>query len=273
MQATGNKTFSPYTLSIRITADGFSFFLNNATEPALVRHEAYSVRPGESLAEALREALAASPLAAKATDRIFVISTLPATRVPLDHFRQDEAETLYRLTFPEANLRTHSLFYNILPSLEVAELCLLDKQMEQVLKERFAHHLHRISAGSCVAETLKTYEDACPQHTRRLYAVFGQADIQVFSFLNRQLQFANSYPRSTAANALYFLLQAWKSLGLDAQKDACLLIQAPADIPAALCAYLAHVEALRPSLLCPTLPQALTDTLPFDVQALFTNKL
>ena len=59
---------------------------------------------------------------------------------------------------------------------------------------------------------------------RRLYAHTNGRQLFLFSYNDGKLQFANSFEASSLSNQVYFLLYAWKQLGLQQAKDTCILL-------------------------------------------------
>lgn len=251
--------------------DGFSFFVDNTSDLALVQQEYHAVTDGAAYADELRRALHTSTLAAKAGNTVYALVQAPATRVPFEHFRKDEAEALYCLTFAPADARKQTVFYNILPRLEVVEISAVDKEVEQVLQERYAHRLQWLTPNSRLLKPMQSYDERQPGTARRLYAYCREADMFLFSFEGQKLRFANSYTVAAPSNAIYYLLYAWKLLGFDAQQDECRLINATNGMQQGLRAYLRHVDELQPERLFPSLPQTRTFHIPFDILTLLSD--
>lgn len=274
MQVTGNKTSQSYSLSIRLRTDGFSFFLNNPSSFSFLQKEDYTVTADKAYAQRLQQALQTSALTQKELSDVHVLTCTPATRIPLDYFRKDEAEALYRLTFPQTDINNQSVFYNILPQLEIVEINSIAKDVEQVLQERYNPILHLNGLNSCLLETLKTYEEQQPDTTRRLYACFREQEMLLLCFGDRKLAFANSYDIAATANAVYYLLYIWKLLGLNPLEDECVLINSrySPSVQEALGAYLRHVDELSPLAVFPQLPQTGNTDIPFDVLALLLKR-
>ena len=84
-------------LSIRIYSDGFSFSTPDSSKEVTAHRD-------ESLVEALEAAFKQSALLRPDYDEVNVYADYPSTRIPLDEFRSEEAQALYRLTFGEDSL-------------------------------------------------------------------------------------------------------------------------------------------------------------------------
>ena len=95
---------------------------------------------------------------------------------------------------------------------------------------------------------------------RRLYAYSHDGELFVFSFADGSLYYANSFWPATDEEARYYLFGVWQRLNFDPEKDELLLISYDAMLPL-LQPYIRHIAILTPSML------RLHDTegLPFDL--------
>ena len=99
MPATGNKSYHPLSLSIRLHADGFSFFVCDPQTSSLVRGEHFRRSADVPLAQQLQQELCRPDYFNRQIDQTYVLICTPSTRGPLEEFRRDEAAALYGLTF------------------------------------------------------------------------------------------------------------------------------------------------------------------------------
>ena len=270
MQATGNNPNQPYSLSIRLHADGLSFF---GYRPAngRVACETYPYVPGKDPIETLREALDQSAIARWEGDRLMTcaLTQSPAMQVPLDCFHKEEAHALYRLTYSSGE-RKGKVYYNILPHLEVAQIFTIDNEAEKILCQRFPgirfYHSHTM-----ILEKMWMLEK---QGARRLYACFLEKEMFVFAYREQRLAYANSFQSDVLENAVYFLLSVWKNLGMDAQADECVLLGGHVIKPHVaqiLSRYLAHVEELCATDVYRRSTLAKNPQMPFDLLSLWVN--
>ena len=136
MQETGNNQSQTYNLSIRLHADGFSFYSYNPTRTEPVAIEDYIYHEEESVAETLKKAIAQSAIVRKRNNPVvYGLVTGLSMQVPLECFRKEEAHALYRLTY--AQEKTGKTYYNILPHLEIAQIFTVDHEVERILNQHF----------------------------------------------------------------------------------------------------------------------------------------
>ena len=62
-------------------------------------------------------------------DEVNVYADYPSTRIPLDEFRSEEAQALYRLTFGNDSLTGMNMHYEMLPALETIEVFVIDAEI------------------------------------------------------------------------------------------------------------------------------------------------
>ena len=150
MQETGNNQSQTYNLSIRLHADGFSFYSYNPTRTEPVAIEDYIYHEEESVAETLKKAIAQSAIVRKRNNPVvYGLVTGLSMQVPLECFRKEEAHALYRLTY--AQEKTGKTYYNILPHLEIAQIFTVDHEVERILNQHFPgirfYHSHTMIIG------------------------------------------------------------------------------------------------------------------------------
>lgn len=269
MQATGNNQNQSYSLSIRLYADGFSFYSYSPNAGQAIREERHTVKEGQEAAEVLRQALATSELT-HSTDymAVYILVSGPSMQVPLEAFRKEEAAMLYRLTF--AKETTGKIYYNILPHLEIAKVFDVDRDTEKVLCTHFPT-LRFYHSDTMLLEKIALSDT--PDKTR-LYVHFYEQEMSVFRFRNQHLLYANTFPADQAENAAFFILSVWKNLEMEAQTDECTLLgdnRIKSDTAQLLARYLGHVNDLPRTELFRRSALAQHPSIPFDLLALLAN--
>ena len=270
MQVTGNNQHSQHTLSIRISTDGFSFYVFCPQEeiPFAVFHFDLS---DEDIPEYMQKCFEQAHLDAYTYDRVYALASTPSTRIPLEDFRKDEADPLYRLTFPDT-AKTDKVFYNILPHVETAELFSLPSDVSTWLCRRFPD-IRIYGQYSMLLERLMGIERRSTS-CRNLYVYLEDKRMFACQFRDGRLTFANTYMAEDRTNRLYFILHAWKTLGANAEQDRCILLNASScqkGMAEDLQKYLRHVVTPGPADLFPRLSASHIPGMPFDLFMLLTN--
>jgi len=276
MPATGNKSYHPLSISIRLHADGFSFFVCDLQTSNLIRGEHFRLSEGVSLVEQLSQELSRPDYFNRQIDQCFVLVCSPSTHVPLEEFRRDEAAEFYGLTFSDFDAARQRVAYNILPHLEIVELYALSTDVEEVILQFYPTARFFASRAILMERLLLLEEDQSSEHAR-LY-VCPEADAySLYAFRQQHLVFANTFGVTNKPDALYFILNVWKQLELDALHDT-LRILAPqedrdSELQSALAEYIVHVDSLKSEDIFSHVPLASEKQVPLDLMALLLNRV
>ena len=276
MPATGNKSYHPLSLSIRLRADGFSFFVCDLQTSSLIRGEHFRLADSLSLAEQLSQELCRPDYFNRQIDQCFVLICTPSTRVPIEEFRREEAAALYELTFAGQDMSRQRVAYNILPQLESAEIYAIPTDVEEVILQ-FYPTARFFASRAILMERLLLLEEDQPQQAARLYVCSEAEGYSLYAFDGRRLRFANTFSITSVPDALYFVLNVWKTLALDSLRDSLKFV-APMDerdeqLRTALADYLMHVDVLSPADIFPRVPLAREKQVPVDLMALLLNRI
>lgn len=210
---TTSKPQAPKRLSIRITADGFSFITEDPATGALWRRDDFPVADPADFTATLRRAL--DHIAEAQYAAVEVVVSSPSTRIPLDEFRRDDLPTLYRVVFPATPLAGQDICYTILPQLEVAEIFTIAHEARLAVSERYPLCAFRNVAGHELERMLARHRR---EPRPALYIHTFDHTLLVASFADGEMTFANTFPTATTADALYFTLYTFQTLGLDPRK-------------------------------------------------------
>lgn len=232
MLVTGNKKYTEQELSIRIYSDGFSFYTPHSQKDVKVKKD-------ETLNDVLEEAFRTNALLRPDYDEVHIYADYSSTRIPLDEFRSEEAQALYRLTFGKDSLQGMNMHYEMLPALEVIEVFVVDAEIEATILRHYPHASIHSYFGQLMNKMLS--KDKRQRGTeKRLYVHSNGSQLFMFTYENGKLQFANSFEATTLSNQLYFLLYVWKQLGMDQRNDVCMLLSKDKTLEAELRKYITH---------------------------------
>lgn len=223
MQVTGNNNTN-YSLSIRVTADGFSFSVTeaNSGDPLYAMHCGAAQLAGRTLAEALAEALKEDELHAYAYARVRVIMESNTTCIPRQEFNADALPALYSLVFPtSADARGEEVAYTHLPQLDLVLLYTIPAQVRETILATFPEASFTTSFA-VVLGRIATYFKRRQLQDSNLFAYVTQRQLFLYSIAGDRLLFANSFLlQDDVRDALYYLLSVWKQLSLDALSHCC----------------------------------------------------
>ncbi len=237
-----------------------------------VQREAYTYAEGRIAVDTLAEALNNSSLLKRDFASVRVLVNAPTAHIPLDVFKQDEAEPLYRLTFSgDVPLGEH-VYYNVLSRPEMVVVSALPGDIHHLLHERYPQ-LRLFCVDSTLMPTLMSYDESQPaSRGRRLYAYLHEGGINLYAPENGKILFANQFETQTTPDCIYFILHVWRELALDTRRDTLFLLGSATDVLAlreTLTRYLQHIETPTSHAFFPNLPQLPGGGIPFDLFTLF----
>ncbi|MCE2616794.1 MAG: DUF3822 family protein [Phocaeicola sp.] len=208
-----------YSLSIRLSADGFSFSLYNPHDEGSFFYEPYSVNIAYSLTANAKEMLDSSEVFKHTYRHIYILyDTARVTPVPFELFEDDEMEDLFYSNFPKANNET--ILCNILEKSNIALLFGMDKHAYQLMNERFPHAKY----FATVSPLTEYFQKKSKTKNKHLYAYLQKGGIKVFAFDNGRPMLINSFSCETFEDRIYYLLYIWKQLGFDTETDELYLV-------------------------------------------------
>ena len=247
-----------YTLSIRLSADGFSFSIHPPQKEAEVFFSSYPVNVSYSMTANLKKMIQTAKELKYTYGQInILIDTQRFTPIPFDLFEDEQTEQLFYQNFQRMDNET--VLCNILGKSNIALIFGMDKHTHQLIHESFPHA--RIFACTSPLTEYFTYQSK-GSNNRRLYVLFHPNRMEVFALDKGKLLLINSFNSKQNSDYIYYLLYVWQQLGYSQKKDQLFLIgdvESKDTLMAELKRFLRQVEFL------PTL-----STLPFDIQSLIT---
>lgn len=248
-----------YDLSIRLSADGFSFSVHHPQDNGGddVFFNTYPVNASYSLTANVKEMIASTEALKHSFRKTNILMDTPRfTPVPFDLYEDEPVEAFFHHNFPKEN--NEIILCNILGKSNVALLFGMDKHAHQLLNEHFAS-ARFFACVSPLTEhfTLKSRDSHC----RNIYAHLKKETLEVFAFDDKgQLLLINTFGAKQTADKVYYLLFVWKQLGFSQEHDRLWMVgETDEELSARLRKFLRQVSVL---------PQS--NHLPFDIQTLMT---
>lgn len=221
MPVTGNNHIN-YNLSIRITADGFSFFVTEVVSGDLMHREDFPKREEETLASTLSRMLLRPSIQRNVYNKVRVVIDSDSTCIPLDEFRREGLKDYYKLVFDNVDLEANNVCYTLLPQIDVVEAFSVPKDVCETVSAVYPDVVYTNSYATVMGRTAQFCKSrnlsSCP-----LFAYVQRAQLFLFSIFQDKLVFANSFTIEHEQNALYFLLSVWKELELDVHENPCFI--------------------------------------------------
>lgn len=204
-----------YTLSIRLSADGFSFSVFNPLADGNLSFFERKVDDSLSLTANLKQTFREIEWLNHPYRRVNVLmADKRFTFIPLEFFEDEQAEVIFYHNHPQ---RENELVqYNILPKNNIVVLFGMDKSTCSFLREQYPD--------------IKFYSQASPfieffasksrlGNSRKMYAHLRKDAVDIYTYERGRLLLANSFACKETNDRLYYLLYIWKQLGMEQERD------------------------------------------------------
>lgn len=206
-----------YTLSIRLSADGFSFSIYNPLTDNDFCFVPYPVNTGYSMTANLKEMLTDTETLRYPYKRVNILYDSPRfTPVPLELFEDEQMDTVFYHNFPKGN--NEIVLCNVLGRSNVVILFAIDKHTHLLLTEHFPTARY-FSTASPLTEYFARKSRL--GNSRKLYTHIREQQMEVFCFDKGNLLLINSFPCKQTTDHVYYLLYIWQQLNYNQEKTNC----------------------------------------------------
>nr|WP_302829840.1 DUF3822 family protein [uncultured Bacteroides sp.] len=204
-----------YTLSIRLSTDGFSFSVFNPLNDGELSFYERDVEESLSLTANLKQTFREVEWLNHTFRRVNVImADKRFTFIPLEFFEDEQAETVFYHNHPQRENET--VQYNILPKNNIVVLFGMDKSACTFLNEEYPN-IKFYSQASPLIEFFATKSRL--GNSRKMYAHLRKDAIDIYTYERGRLLLANSFTCKEMNDRIYYLLYIWKQLGMEQERD------------------------------------------------------
>ena len=205
-----------YTLSIRLSADGFSFSIYNPLTDNDFCFVPHPVNTGYSMTANLKgyadQYRSAEDI--RINGLTFLYDSPRFTPVPLELFEDEQMDTVFYHNFPKGN--NEIVLCNVLGRSNVVILFAIDKHTHLLLTEHFPTARY-FSTASPLTEYFARKSRL--GNSRKLYTHIREQQMEVFCFDKGNLLLINSFPCKQTTDHVYYLLYIWQQLNYNQEKD------------------------------------------------------
>ena len=204
-----------YTLSIRLSTDGFSFSIYNP-----IHDDSFSVIEKEidtslSLTANLKNDFHESDFLSYSYKRVnIMMANKRFTMIPLELFEEEQAELLFYHNHQKRENET--VIYNILKKNNVVVIFGIDKSTYAFLNEQYPEaRFYSQSTPLIEYFSIKSRLG----NSKKMYASVRKDAIDIYCFERGQLLLANSFECMQTEDRIYYLLYVWKLLEFNQERD------------------------------------------------------
>lgn len=202
------------SITIRTSANSLSFALRNGERDTDIVYEPYKMKAGIALAANLRQAFADSPLLAMGHKRAVVLVDTPPMLIPTEEFDEQTAARLYH----HVNTRhtADDVVCTEVPELNATAAYAVGRDFQVVLRD----HFDDISLLPLMLPVWSRFSSESHDTLhRRLFCYMHDGKIDLTAFRRDRFSFSSSFGVTLAEDAVYFVLNAWKQLGMRQETD------------------------------------------------------
>ncbi len=262
-----NKT-RQYTLSIRLSTDGFCFAVHNPQADGEYAYQPYRIDPLKSVVGNLKVAATETEMLRHTYGTVnIILADTPYTLVPKEYYAEQYERELYRMGIAIL-AATDTIMHNLVGDGQAVVLFAIDKQLHKYLSTQYPKA--QVYAGVSplinfgVERSYAAGRKYCLLHVRR-------RSFDLMCWENAAPIFANTFHYRETADALYYLLGCWTTLSLSQTDDTLHIAGEPRHTKALvreLGKFIRNIHLIRPAEEFHSTELARTDGMPFDLQAL-----
>ncbi|ADQ79623.1 hypothetical protein Palpr_1477 [Paludibacter propionicigenes WB4] len=206
---TDSTTSHQYSLSIRITLDGFSLSIADGADSLISSKTIPTIWNSLSVDEITQLVKRETQLNYRNIRLIYESDFY--TFVPAPIFRSNEAEQ--HLNFQEQKtLKNDIVLYNYLPVWDTVSIFAIPKTIQVALSQLFPNTIIEHHTSYFLSAKVKT------QHENAIFIWTRQKKMDVITFKNGKLYLLNSYSYQTAEDFTYHTLNIIDKLSIDTDK-------------------------------------------------------
>ena len=204
-----------YTLSIRLSTDGFSFSIFNPLGDGGLSFYDREVDDSLSLTANLKQTFREVEWLNRSFRRVNVLMAGKRfTFIPLEFFEDEQAETVFYHNHPRQD--NELVQYNILHKNNIVVLFGMDKSSCSLLREQYPD-IRFYSQASPFIEYFATKSRL--GNCRKMYIHLHKEAVDIYTYERGRLTFANSFACKATNDRIYYILYLWKQLGMEQERD------------------------------------------------------
>lgn len=257
-----------YTLSIRLSTDGFCFSVHNPQVAGEYAYQPYRIDPLKTMIANLKAAIEETHMLKHTYKAVnIILADVSYTLIPKEYYAEQYEEEFYRQNIASSSANDIVL-HNIIGDEQIILLFAVDKQLHKFLTAQYPKaKIYAATAPLIQFGVERSYT------TGKKYSLLNlrKRSIDFMCYENATPLFINTFHYRDMSDALFYLLNCWTMLGLS-QTDDILHISGHSRNSKALIRdlekFIQHIHIVRPAEEFHSTELARTGELPFDLQTL-----
>lgn len=259
-------------LSIRLSADGFSFSILNPIEETFT-YAPLRIQPNISLAANIKQVLATNELLQNKFKRtnVLIDSGTEYTTVPFELFEDEQNDTIYHYNHP---FRTgETILHNILDRSNMAILFATEKNACQLIKELFPEAHIFASISPIIEHMANKSRMGC---NRKMYLHLNKRTTDILAFEHGKPLYVNTLNCQNGSDCSFYTLSIWQQLEFDQEHDQLHIIgdqHYKEELMQELKNFIKQVNTINPSVEFNRSVAARNEQVPYDMLTLLHTNL
>ena len=264
------KRSKQYTLSIRLSTDGFCFAVHNPQVDNEYAYLPYRIEAHKTITGNLKTAIEETELLRHSYEAVnIILPDVQYTIVPKEYYAEQCTKDIYMQNFPQTN-NSAEILHNFVGEEQAIVLFAIERELYKFITRRYPKAQIHASISALINYGLeKSYaqnKPYCLMHLRK-------QGIDLLCFSNGIPIFVNTFRGSNIANMQYFLLNCWQVLGLS-QTDDTLHIAGTTrhgkTLTKELRRFIQNIHLIRSAEEFHSTELARIEEMPFDLQTLIS---
>lgn len=207
MQETGNKNSSS-TLSIRFSADGFSFCADGKTKS--IKFD----KSDSSFRRCCAVSLCEPELWKEYADVTILIDTISATLVPSSIFDETECQDILHFNFPSIDMDSMEVRSDYIDGFDITDIYTIDKELSSFISENFPYAVTEHALTALIRKSLRSSRT---NDSKELWINVTEKNLYVSAVQGGTLLMANHYPLSAQDDILFWIGSIYNHYNLSQQ--------------------------------------------------------
>ena len=258
-----------YTLSIRLSTDGFSFSIYTPLDGNALFYQTFAINQQHSMAANVKIFISQIKEFSYSYKRINILMTSPKyTVVPMQFYNDDDVDTIYHQSLPKA--ANDIILCNMLSRSNVAIIFSIDKLSHLYLSEKFPSA--KFYAG--ISPIIEDFSSRSKQgNCRKIFANITQNNLDLLGFEKGSPIIINSFKTANTEDICYYILNVWQQSNYDPNRDELHLYADQAirkEISARLQDFIRHIYIINPKAEFSNAISNGNNEIPFEMQSIIT---
>ena len=257
-----------YTLSIRLSTDGFCFAVHNPQTDNEYAYQPYRIDPSKPMASNLKAAIEETQMLRHTYGTVNItLANIPYTLLPKGYYDEQYERELFQYNIASPN-QNSSIIHNVIADGKAAVLFAIEKQLHKLITT----HYPKANVYAAITPIINFgVERSYTMSKRYCLLHVHRHSIDFMCHQNGEPLFINTFKYKDTTDALFYLLNSWSILGLSQTDDTLHIagqLRHCKAINRDLEKFIQNIHIIRPAEEFHSTELARTGEIPFDLQAL-----